>query len=312
MTFQQLLFAVEVANCVSIREAAEKLYTHQSNVSIALKQLEDEFGIRIFSRTKKGIKITPEGEEFLTYARDILQQKAFIESIYSVRNENLHRRFTLSSMRSFFLVEFARYLHNSYHDENILDNYFRLVKRTYKNVFEDVANNRAEMGIVFVQKSKENKIKKIANNKNLDYFKLGESQMNLIVRDGHPMIHKSSLEGITDYPYVLSEEEENFSRYFDESTDGVFDLFKETPSMIISTNDSLACEEIVAETDAFQISSVPRRKTPRYNCVSIPFEGNESALSFYYILRKNYELPSFAKGFIGELKQFFEEYGMMY
>ena len=50
MTFQQLSFAVEVAKCASINKAAERLYTHQSNVSSTIKQLEDELGIQIFQR----------------------------------------------------------------------------------------------------------------------------------------------------------------------------------------------------------------------------------------------------------------------
>ena len=42
MTFQQLTYVVEVARCASINKAAERLYTHQSNVSSVLRQLEDE------------------------------------------------------------------------------------------------------------------------------------------------------------------------------------------------------------------------------------------------------------------------------
>ena len=73
MSLQQLSFVVEVANCGSINKAADRLYTHQSNVSLVIKQLEEEFGIQIFTRTKKGTLITKEGEEFLVYAKEILQ-----------------------------------------------------------------------------------------------------------------------------------------------------------------------------------------------------------------------------------------------
>ena len=69
MTFLQLTFAVEVAKNTSINKAAEQLYTSQSNVSNSIKALEDELGIRIFGRTKKGISITETGREFLSYVR---------------------------------------------------------------------------------------------------------------------------------------------------------------------------------------------------------------------------------------------------
>ena len=58
MTFQQLSFVVEVANCESINKAAERLYTSQSNVSNSIKALEEELGIQIFLRTKKGVSVT--------------------------------------------------------------------------------------------------------------------------------------------------------------------------------------------------------------------------------------------------------------
>ena len=69
MTFQQLSFVVEVARCESINKAAEQLYTSQSNVSNSIKSLEEELGIQIFLRTKKGVSVTAEGREFLSYAR---------------------------------------------------------------------------------------------------------------------------------------------------------------------------------------------------------------------------------------------------
>ena len=63
MTFQQLSFVVEVANCESINKAAERLYTSQSNVSNSIKALEEELGIQIFLRTKKGVSVTEEGRD---------------------------------------------------------------------------------------------------------------------------------------------------------------------------------------------------------------------------------------------------------
>ena len=73
MTFQQLSFVVEVANCESINKAAERLYTSQSNVSNSIKALEEELGIQIFLRTKKGVSVTEEGREFLSYANEIIE-----------------------------------------------------------------------------------------------------------------------------------------------------------------------------------------------------------------------------------------------
>ena len=83
MTFQQLSFVVEVANCESINKAAERLYTSQSNVSNSIKALEEELGIQIFLRTKKGVSVTEEGREFLSYANEIIDKKIFVEDLYA-------------------------------------------------------------------------------------------------------------------------------------------------------------------------------------------------------------------------------------
>lgn len=85
MTFLQLTFAVEVANSTSINKAAERLYTSQSNVSNSIKALEDELGIKIFDRTKKGISVTEPGREFLSYAREILDKMDFVEDHFIKR-----------------------------------------------------------------------------------------------------------------------------------------------------------------------------------------------------------------------------------
>ena len=82
MNILHLKYAVEVARCGSINQAAEALYINQPNLSRAIKELENSLGITIFDRTAKGMFVTPEGEEFLGYAKKILSQIDEVESIY--------------------------------------------------------------------------------------------------------------------------------------------------------------------------------------------------------------------------------------
>lgn len=94
MNLLHLKYAVEVAKTSSITKAAENLYMGQPNLSRAIKELEEELGIRIFRRSSKGIVPTEQGEAFLGYARTILQQVDAIEKMY--REERLHtRRFSV-------------------------------------------------------------------------------------------------------------------------------------------------------------------------------------------------------------------------
>ena len=79
MTFQQLTYVVEISKCGSINKAAHKLFLSQSGISTAVRELEEELGIRFFVRSNRGVEFTPAGKEFLGYAVSLLEQKQRIE-----------------------------------------------------------------------------------------------------------------------------------------------------------------------------------------------------------------------------------------
>lgn len=82
MTLLQLKYAVTIASCSTISEAAKRLFLTQPSLTASIKELEQELGITIFSRTNKGVIVTREGEEFLGYARQVIEQTALIEERY--------------------------------------------------------------------------------------------------------------------------------------------------------------------------------------------------------------------------------------
>ena len=77
MTFQQLTYVVEISKCGSINKAAHKLFLSQSGISTAVRELEEELGIKFFVRSNRGVEFTPEGKEFLSYAVSLLEQKGY-------------------------------------------------------------------------------------------------------------------------------------------------------------------------------------------------------------------------------------------
>ena len=82
MTIQQLRYAIAIADCGSMNEASRELFVSQPSLSETMKELEQEIGIQIFVRSNRGIEITPAGEEFLGYARQIRDQFALIQAKY--------------------------------------------------------------------------------------------------------------------------------------------------------------------------------------------------------------------------------------
>ena len=93
MNLIQLKYVVETARLGSMSRAARGLFVAQPNLSRAIKELEGEIGITIFIRSTNGISITSEGEEFIRYARDIVEKAESVENYYKVR-QPITRRFS--------------------------------------------------------------------------------------------------------------------------------------------------------------------------------------------------------------------------
>ena len=104
MTLQQLRYAIAVADCGSMNQAAAKLFISQPSLSEAVKELEREIGIRIFGRTNRGILVTTEGNEFLGYARQVVEQYRLMEQRY-VEKTQTKKRFAVSMQHYTFAVK---------------------------------------------------------------------------------------------------------------------------------------------------------------------------------------------------------------
>ena len=83
MTLRQLRYVDVIAKRGSLTAAAEVLFVTQPSLTAALRELEQELGITLFLRSRKGLTLTTAGEEFLAYARQILDQVSLVEQRYT-------------------------------------------------------------------------------------------------------------------------------------------------------------------------------------------------------------------------------------
>ena len=102
MNILHLRYAVEVARLGSLNKAAETLLVAPPNISRSIKELEADLGIVIFNRSAKGMELTPDGEEFLDYAQDILRRIEKMEQSYR-DGSHKKRRFSISVPRAYLL-----------------------------------------------------------------------------------------------------------------------------------------------------------------------------------------------------------------
>ena len=95
MTLNQLKYAIIVAESESFNEAAKKLFISQPSLSTSIHSLEEEIGVQIFRRSQNGIAVTPEGKEFIGYARQVMEQYELLDARYITKSE-VKKRFSVS------------------------------------------------------------------------------------------------------------------------------------------------------------------------------------------------------------------------
>ena len=253
MTLKQLSYAVAVAETGSFTEAAAKLFIAQPSLTSAIRELEKEYGITIFIRSNKGIELTPEGDEFLGYARQVLEQANLINERYTGKTIG-KQRFSVSSQHYSFAVEaFVRLL-----KEQGGDKYeFHMRETQTYEIIEDVANLRSEIGILYLNKFNETVIRKTLRDNNLTFTPLFTAKPHVFIGKDNPLAGKKqlSLGDLQSYPRLSYEQGSHNSFYFSEEILSTVDCDKELVvcdraslfNMLIGLNGYTICSGVISE-----------------------------------------------------------------
>ena len=214
MTLLQLKYAVTVAAAGTISEAAKELYMAQPSLTAAIKELENELGITIFRRTNKGILISAEGEEFLGYARQVIEQTSLIEERY-LGTAPVKHQFCVSTQHYSFAVEAFVDLLKQYGG----DEYdFRIRETQTYELIEDVARLRSEVGVLYLNPFNETVLRKTLRENDLTFHRLFVAKPHVFVGATSPLAQKRvvTLEDLEPYPRLSYEQGEHNSFYFSE------------------------------------------------------------------------------------------------
>jgi DNA-binding transcriptional LysR family regulator len=213
MTIQQLKYVVMVANVNSINEAAKRLFISQPSLSAAIKELEDEININIFTRSNRGVTITAEGEEFLGYARQVLNQVELLEDKYL--DGHIKKKFAVSTQHYSFAVKAFVEMVKSF-DMNEYE--FAIRETKTFDVLNDVKNGKSEIGILYLNDFNEKILSKLIKEFGLEFHQLFQCKGYVYLWKGHPLAKKEiiTMEELQDYPCLSFEQGENNSFYFAE------------------------------------------------------------------------------------------------
>ena len=287
MTLQQLRYITMVAEKGTISEAAKELFISQPSLTNAIRELEQEMQVTIFHRTNKGVTITAEGDEFLAYARQILDQVGLMQERYLNVNER-NPRFSVSCQHYSFAVNAFVDLVKQYDASQ----YNFILRETQTGeIIDDVAQGKSEVGILYLSAHNEEVLTKLMRKNGLVFEELFVAEPHVFICREHPLANKKeiTLDDLQPYPYLVYEQGERNSFYFAEEFLSMLDFPKN-----IQVRDRATLFNLVIGLNGFTVcSGVIDQKLNGENIIAKPL-ASDCDMRIGMIRKKNTMLSRYA------------------
>ena len=296
MTLQQLKYALTIADCGSMNEAAKTLFLSQPSLSETIRELEMEIGFDLFVRSNRGILVTPEGEEFLGYARQVTEQFTLLTSRYI--DKQVKEKFSVSMQHYSFAVEAFIKLARNFS----LDEYELAVHETKTGeVIENVKNFRSELGILYLNSFNQKAMQKVFDANELEFKPLFDCAVYVYLASGHPLAGKESISfsDLEPYPCLSFEQGNKNSFYFAEEVLSNLE-YKQT----IKADDRATMLNLMTGLNGYTLcSGIICEELNGDGYTAVPFAGEET-MTIGYLKRKGIPLSHLGSRYIEILKQY--------
>lgn len=297
MTLQQLKYIVMVAETGSITEASKRLFISQPSLTNAIHELEKEMHITIFNRTNKGVTVSSEGDLFLSYARQILEQTSLLEEKFLNRKEQ-SPRFSVSCQHYSFavnaFVDVIREFGGNQYDFTLRET------QTYE-IIEDVSRLKSEIGILYTCSKNEEVIMKLIKKNDLQFEELFVAKPHVFISSKHPLAGRKmlALEDLEEYPYLSFEQGEYNSFYFSEEILSTLDRSKN-----IKVRDRATLFNLVIGLNGYTVSSgIISQELNGENIIAKPLAVEES-MRIGTIRQKQMPLSRYGAAYMNYLKKY--------
>lgn len=296
MTLQQLKYVIEVANRGSINEAAKRLFISQPSLSNAIRDLEEEMQIEIFERSNKGISLSKEGVEFLSYARQVVEQAELLESRF-LNAKPSPQHFSVSTQHYAFAVNAFVSLVREYGQDE-----YELALRETKTyeIIEDVKSLRSEIGIIYLNEFNGKVINKLLKAANLEFNSLFTAKPHIFISIKNPLAKQSivTIDQLQQYPYLSFEQGEYNSFYFSEEI-----LSTMSHKKSIRVNDRATLFNLLIGLNGYTISTgVLSADLNGNDIIPVPLVCEET-INVGWISHRNASLSKLGTAYIQALEQ---------
>ncbi|HEO3224022.1 TPA: LysR family transcriptional regulator [Streptococcus agalactiae] len=294
MRIQQLQYVIKIVETGSMNEAAKQLYITQPSLSNAVRNLETEMGIQIFIRNPKGITLTKDGMEFLSYARQILEQTALLEERY--KGDNTSRElFSVSSQHYAFVVNAFVALFNG--TDMTQYELFLRETRTWE-IIDDVKNFRSEIGVLFLNSYNRDVLTKLFDDNSLIATTLFTTTPHIFVSKYNPLANRKKLnmKDLEDYPYLSYDQGLHNSFYFSEE---MMSQIPHPKSIVVSDRATLF--NLMIGLDGYTVATgILNSKLNGDEIVAIPLDVDD-VIDIVYIRHDKANLSKMGQKFIDYL-----------
>ncbi|MGN0341793.1 MAG: LysR family transcriptional regulator [Roseburia sp.] len=297
MTLTQLAYVVKIAETKSMNKAAAELFVSQPALSAAIRELEEELHTELFIRSNRGIVITTEGEEFLSYARQMVELNHLIGERF-IEQKQSKKKFSVSMQHYSFAVEAFIELGKRFSMSE-----FELAVHETKTheVIENVRDHRSELGVLYVNDFNEKAMQKIFAENNLSFHPLFTCGISVYLSKNHPLAHREqiSFEELADYPCLSFEQGEKNSFYFAEEVLSTLDY-----KQIIKADDRATMLNLMVGMNGFTLcSGIICQDLNGGRYVSVPL-ATEDTMTIGYIKRKHMPLSKMGQEYINILTKY--------
>lgn len=299
MTLQQLRYAVCIANEKSMNKAASRLFITQPSLSSTIRDLEEEIGLQIFLRSNRGIVITPEGEEFLGYARQMLEQYRLMEERF-VKREKFKKKFSVSTQHYTFAVQAFIQMAKEFGMETFE---FAVHETKTYEVVENVKNQKSELGILYLDDFNQKAIRKILSDNELEFIELFQCGIYVYLWEGNPLAEKERIgfEDLKNYPCLSFDQGTHSSFYLAEEVFSTYEY-----KQIIKANDRATMLNLMVGLNGYTLCSgiiCEDLNGDKYRAIPL---GTEDKMRIGYIKKKKMPLSILGEKYIEELKKYQE------
>lgn len=299
MTIQQLKYALTIADCGSMNEAAKQLFISQPSLSETMKELETEIGLDIFLRSNRGIVITPEGEEFLGYARQVTEQFGLLQSKYI--DKKVKEKFSVSTQHYTFavkaFVETVKQIGMEQYE-------FAVHETTTISVIENVKNFKSEIGVLYENDFNEKVLNKMFKENGLEFVELFSCDTFVYLWSGHPLAKQDviTMEELDEYPCLSFDQGKNNSLYLAEEMKSTYEYRR-----LIKANDRATLLNLMIGLNAYTLcSGIICEDLNGNDYKAVPLKETEK-MRIGYIKRKGAKVSHIGELYIEELKKYKEK-----